>query len=142
MWHVKKFEELSLTELEQILKMRQDIFIIEQESLFSDIDGKDQEATHLMKKEGDVITAYCRILVGDNVNINRVVVNKDHRGNGMGRELFQYAMDYAKDTYPNKKIEIIAMAYLDEFYSSFGFKAVSDTYDIAGHDHFDMEYTP
>ncbi len=142
MWLVKTFDELSLVELEQILKMRQDIFIIEQESLFSDIDGKDQEATHLMKKEGDVITAYCRILVGDNVNINRVVVNKDHRGNGMGRELFQYAMDYAKDAYPNKKIEIIAMAYLNEFYSSFGFEPVSDSYDIAGHDHFDMEYTP
>lgn len=142
MWQVKAFNALSLTELEQILKMRQDIFIIEQESLFSDIDGRDQEAMHLMKKDGDVITSYCRILVGGNVNISRVVVNKDHRGNGMGRGLFQYAVDYAKDTYSEKKIEIVAMAYLKEFYSSFGFEPVSDPYDIAGHDHIDMEYTP
>lgn len=142
MWYVKNYNELELDELEQILGLRQDIFILEQESFFRDIDGKDQQSLHIFKKPDSDIHAYCRMEIQDRVLISRVIVNPKHRGNGMGRELFQYAVDYARKAHPDKTIQIIAMAYLHEFYESYGFKAISDKYDIAGHDHIDMELTP
>ena len=142
MWYVKNYNELELDELEQILGLRQDIFILEQESFFRDIDGKDKDSMHLFKKTDSIIRAYCRMEVGDKVLISRVVVNPKYRGNGMGRELFKYAVDYAREQYPEKQIQIIAMAYLLEFYESYGFKVISDEYDIAGHNHIDMVLTP
>ena len=142
MWYVKNYNELELDELEQILGLRQDIFILEQESFFRDIDGKDKDALHIFKKKDGDIHSYCRMEVGDRVVISRVVVNPKHRGNGQGRELFQYAVDYGRKQYPEKTIQIIAMAYLLEFYQSYGFKIISDEYDIAGHNHVDMELTP
>ena len=72
----------------------------------------------------------------------RSVVNPKYRGNGKGRDLFQYAVDYGREQYPEKQIQIVAMSYLLEFYESYGFKVVSDEYDIAGHNHIDMALTP
>lgn len=62
MWHLKKYNQLKLTELERILKLRQSIFTVEQESFFEDIDENDQEAIHIFNKENDKIWAYTRIL--------------------------------------------------------------------------------
>lgn len=142
MWYVKSYNELELDELEQILGLRQDIFILEQESFFRDIDGKDKDSLHIFKKEDSDIHAYCRMEVDDRVVISRVVVNPKHRGNGIGRELFQYGVNHGRKQYPEKTIQIIAMAYLLEFYQSYGFKVISEKYDIAGHNHLDMELTP
>lgn len=142
MWYVKNYNELELDELEQILGLRQDIFILEQESFFRDIDGEDKDALHIFKKTDSDIRAYCRMEVSDKVLISRVVVNPKYRGNGKGRELFQQGVDYARKQYPEKQIQIVAMSYLLEFYESYGFKVISDEYDIAGHDHIDMALTP
>lgn len=142
MWFVKKYDELELDELEEILGLRQDIFIMEQESFFRDIDGRDQDAIHVFHKDEGVIKAYCRMEETDHVYISRVIVNSEYRGQGFGREIFRYGVALAKERNPGMIIRITAMSYLTDFYQSFGFKAISDDYDIAGHDHIDMELTP
>lgn len=139
MWSIKVFDELSLLELEQILRLRQDVFIIEQESLFTDIDGQDSNAIHMFSREDEEISSYCRMIITDSVTIGRVIVNPNKRNMGRGKELFTFAVDYIKKEMPSSVIKITAMSYLEEFYKSFGFEFVSPRYDIAGHQHVDME---
>lgn len=139
MWYIKDFSDLTTVELEQILRLRQSIFIIEQRSFFEDIDGSDSNATHIFNKRDDVIYAYARILVSnENVILGRLTVSIDKRGNGSGRVLLEKALNYIRDTWPQKNIEIVAMSYLKDFYSSYGFKSVSSQYVIDGHAHEDM----
>lgn len=139
MWQTKKFNELSLSEIEQIFRLRQSIFIIEQQSYFADIDGKDTEAIHIFNKENNIIWAYCRILIFDEkVILGRVTVHNDKRGNGSGRELLNTALKYLKENYPDKFVQIVAMSYLKDFYKSYGFKSISEVYIMDDHPHEDM----
>jgi|SRR5699024_11147642 len=138
MWSAKKFEELSLREVEEIFRLRQSIFIIEQKSLFVDIDGQDINALHIFHKKNERVISYCRFIIGDSITIGRVIVNPIDRGNGKGRELFRYAVQYAQDYFPDLPINITAMCYLEKFYESFGFVIISERYDVAGHMHVDM----
>ncbi|WP_342388746.1 GNAT family N-acetyltransferase [Salinicoccus bachuensis] len=138
MWHIRRFEALSLEELEEIYRLRQTVFILEQESLFADIEGGEREAVHIFHEDDGIITSYCRITTDGKVVIGRVLVNPRHRGEGGGRELFGYALEYARREYPSSTIAITAMCYLEEFYESFGFSRASERYDIAGHMHVDM----
>lgn len=139
MWHLKKYNQLKLTELERILKLRQSIFIVEQESFFEDIDENDQEAIHIFNKENDKIWAYTRILEYQNhVILDRVTVDKEERGNGNGRKLLEYALNYLTDKFPTKDVHIVAMSYLRNFYHSFGFKTISEVYYMDNDPHEDM----
>ncbi|WP_271399230.1 GNAT family N-acetyltransferase [Salinicoccus roseus] len=138
MWHIRRFEELSLEELAEILRLRQRVFILEQESLFEDIDGRDGEAVHIFHQEGDMIKSYCRITKSDKIVIGRVLVNPDYRGEGRGKELFDYALEHVKQEHPSTPVAITAMCYLEGFYETFGFRRISERYDIAGHQHVDM----
>lgn len=139
MWYIRKYCELELHELEQIFQLRQSIFLIEQESFFKDIDGKDAEAIHLFRKIDDRIVAYSRIInFSDKVTLARVTVNINHRGNGAGRNLVEKGLSVIEDMFPGKDIHIIAMSYLREFYTSFGFETVSDVYIMDNHEHEDM----
>src|SRR5699024_4678047 len=139
MWHLKSFNELSTTELEQIFRLRQSIFIVEQKSFFNDIDGKDYEALHLFNEEDEEIWAYSRIHNYDNiVKFGRVTVKKEHRGNGNGRMLITKVLETINEKFPDKDIHIMAMSYLKEFYESFGFQSTSDVYIIDQHPHIDM----
>jgi len=139
MWFLKTFNELSNTELEQIFRLRQSIFIVEQESYFKDIDGKDYEDIHLFNKEDNEIWAYSRILKYDDyVVFGRVTVRQDKRGNGNGRKLLNKIFEVLDQKFPNKNIHILAMSYLKSFYESYGFKAVSDEYIVDQHPHVDM----
>ncbi|WP_031547939.1 GNAT family N-acetyltransferase [Salinicoccus luteus] len=138
MWHIRRFDELSLEELEEIYRLRQTIFILEQESFFADIDGEDREAVHIFHKEDGSITSYCRITTNGKIVIGRVLVNPGHRGGGRGRKLFDHALAYIRREYPSSPIDITAMCYLEDFYESFGFRRISERYDISGHLHVDM----
>lgn len=139
MWHIKKYNQLELTELEQILKLRQSIFILEQESFFEDIDGKDQEAIHIFNKDNGKVWAYTRILVYEHhVILARVTVNKNKRGDGSGRMLLEFALEYLNEEFPTKDIHIVAMSYLRNFYKSFGFKTTSEVYYMDDDPHEDM----
>lgn len=139
MWLVKTFNNLTLIELEQILRLRQSIFIIEQNSIFQDIDGNDNSAIHIFNKEYDQIWAYVRLIVHDDkIVLGRVTINKEKRGTGKGRDLLNQALQYTAKHFPNKNIEIVAMSYLKEFYWSLGFKTISDVYIMDNHPHEDM----
>lgn len=138
MWNIKIFDELELTDLEQILRLRQSIFIVEQQSSFEDIDGNDQRAIHLFNKVNGQIWAYCRLLVDDVITLGRVTVNPSKRGHGSGRKLLNYALEYIDTEYPGVDIEIVAMSYLRDFYRSLGFITISDIYIMDNDEHEDM----
>lgn len=141
MWHLKEFDELSTRELENIFRLRESIFIVEQQSYFNDIDGMDSNALHLFKKDDNEIWAYSRILVfKDYVTFGRITVAKNKRGNGSGRHLLDKVFEVLNERYPNKDIHILAMSYLKSFYESYGFESVSEEYIVDQHPHIDMIY--
>ena len=142
MWYLKTYDQLSTRELEQIFRLRESIFIVEQKSYFNDIDGKDRDALHLFKKdEDDEIWTYSRILdFNDYVSFGRITVAKNKRGNGSGRMLLDKVFEVINEQFPNKDIHILAMSYLKSFYESYGFEAVSKEYIVDQHPHIDMIY--
>lgn len=142
MWYLKTFDQLSTKELEQIFRLRESIFIVEQKSYFNDIDGRDYDALHLFNKDAnDEIWSYSRILeFTDYVVFGRITVAKHKRGNGSGRKLIDKVFEVLNERYPTKDIHILAMSYLQNFYESYGFKPVSEEYVVDQHPHIDMVF--
>ena len=142
-WYIKKFEQLSLDELYDILKMRSEIFVVEQECVYLDVDGKDKDVFHLFLKENNKILAYCRILprgiAYEEASIGRVIVNRNFRKEKLGETLITKAISYLKDVLKEKEIKIQAQAYLRSFYKKFGFQEISEEYLEDGIPHIDMK---
>jgi ElaA protein len=142
-WYIKKFEQLSLDELYDILKMRSEIFVVEQECVYLDVDGKDKDVFHLFLKENNKILAYCRILprgiAYEEASIGRVIVNRNFRKEKLGETLMTKAISYLKDVLKEKEIKIQAQAYLRSFYKKFGFQEISEEYLEDGIPHIDMK---
>ncbi len=142
-WYIKKFEQLSLDELYDILKMRSEIFVVEQECVYLDVDGKDKDVFHLFLKENSKILAYCRILpkgiAYEEASIGRVIVNRNFRKEKLGETLMTKAISYLKDVLKEKEIKIQAQAYLLSFYKKFGFQEISEEYLEDGIPHIDMK---
>lgn len=138
----KKFEELTVYELYEILKVRSNVFIVEQNCVYDDVDEKDLEAVHITLKDNKKILAYIRVLKPGvsfpNASIGRVLVTKNSRGKNLGRVIFQAGIDYIFNEMKEKSITIGAQNYLKAFYESFGFKAVSEVYLEDGIEHLDM----
>ncbi len=143
-WKLKKFEELTIGELYEILELRNAVFIVEQECPYQDCDGNDKNSYHLFLEDNDNIIAYSRILKKgvsyDEISIGRVVVNKSYRGKSIARELLTRGIEFVKETLKETEIRIGAQAYLTDFYGSLGFKAVSDEYLEDGIPHVEMLY--
>jgi ElaA protein len=141
-WTVKKFEELSVHELYAILRLRSEIFVVEQNCVFQDMDNKDQFSYHLMGWENNTLTAYTRLIppgkVYDLASIGRVVTSQAARGSGVGKQLMEKSIEEAEKLFGKLPIKIGAQLYLREFYNSFGFKQSSDIYDEDGIDHIEM----
>jgi len=140
-WELKKFDELTNNELYDVLRLRVDIFVVEQTCPYPEIDGKDEESLHLMYKENGEIVAYARILPPglsyDEASIGRVIVAESHRGTGLGHELIDQAVKESLAEY-NQPIKIGAQAYLEDYYSAAGFETVSDVYLEDDIPHIDM----
>ena len=140
-WYIKKFEDLTNTELFEIYKLRSEVFIVEQNCPYNDVDEKDKIAFHIYSKdyENDNIISYGRIfLENDYVHIGRVIVNKDFRSKGLGRELLKKLIYVSNDKFANKDIFIEAQARLQKFYEEFNFKAISETFLLDGIPHIEM----
>lgn len=141
---IKHFEELTPAELYEILKERIDIFIVEQNCIYHECDGKDYKAWHLMAREGSRLIGYLRILPPGvsyvEVSIGRVLVTKDFRGKGVGRSIMNLAIEYISKKLREKRIRISAQARLEKFYASLGFQRVSDVYLEDGIPHIEMLY--
>ena len=140
---IKKFDELSVEELYGILELRTDIFVVEQKCPYKEIDGKDRECIHLFYKEDDQMVAYLRILPKglsyDSVSIGRVCVKEEYRTKKLGRKIMEEALDYVENVMKEYKITIGAQEYLKDFYASFDFSRVSETYLEDGIPHLDMK---
>ena len=128
----KKFSELDTEDLYQILRLRSEVFVVEQDCVYQDIDNKDQNAIHLYYKENDHIVAYTRIFKAgyyyENPSIGRVVVSKKNRGNDLGKKIMIDSMEYIKQNIKGEKIELSAQKYLDKFYKDLGFYKIGEDY--------------
>lgn len=138
---IKQFEELELKELYDILKLRFDVFVLEQKSIYDEYDTIDFNSIHFFIKENDKIVAYARLYekIENIAAIGRVVVHQNQRKKGVGKVLFKSVIEYTKQRESFDWIQIEAQEYLSEFYKSFGFEQTSDTYDDGGVLHIDME---
>lgn len=138
-WYAKNFDELTTLELFEIYKLRTAVFVVEQNCPYQEVDDKDLQAVHFFAKNANNLTAYCRLISSDNgVHLGRVLVAKEARGTGLARELVQKSMDYSREHFPAHLIHAQAQSYLQGFYESFGFKAVSGVYLEDGIAHLDM----
>jgi ElaA protein len=129
---VKRFKELSVEEIYQILKVRADVFIIEQKCIYKDIDGKDEKAIHVLGKENNETIAYTRILQNDEQynypSISRVVVKKQNRGEERGKKIMKETIKYIVEELKEKTIVLAAQKYLEKFYRELGFIAEGEEY--------------
>ncbi len=131
-WILKSFNELTNDELYDILKLRFEVYVIEQECMDLDLDGKDKVSMHLFLKDNGKIVGCSRIIPAgvsyDEPSIGRIVIDKAYRKLGLGRELVQKSIDYIHNEMNTKEIRISGQAYLEKFYKSFGFKITKGPY--------------
>lgn len=141
---IKKFHELDTEELYQILKLRSDVFVVEQQCPYPDCDGKDRFAHHLFVEQNNHIVGYLRILekgqTFDQIAIGRIVVHEDYRGIGLARHMMNKALLFVDEYLHEKTVKISAQQYLIKFYESLGFRSISEGYVEDGIPHIDMEY--
>lgn len=141
-WILKKFEELSVYELYAILRLRNEVFAVEQQCVYPDTDNKDQESWHLMGLEGSSLLAYSRILPPglsyEQASIGRVVNSPSARGKGLGKELMRQSIDHLYHLFGKQPVKIGAQLYLLGFYQSLGFISSGDIYLEDGIEHIEM----
>ncbi|MBU1341476.1 MAG: GNAT family N-acetyltransferase [Proteobacteria bacterium] len=144
-WEIKSFKELNTDGLYEILKLRVDVFVVEQRCPYPEIDDLDrhQKTLHLIGKNTDgKIVAYLRILPPGlsfkHVSMGRVVVAKKNRGHGISDAMLKVALDQISRIWPDEKIMIAAQVYLKEFYESHGFESASQSYLEDKIPHIDM----
>ena len=141
-WTLKKFEDLSPYELYAILRLRSEVFVVEQNCVFLDMDDKDQQCYHLLGWQSDLLTAYTRLVPPgisyEQPSIGRVVTSPAVRGGGIGKLLMQKSIDEIIKLFGKSSIKIGAQLYLKSFYESLGFMQVGDIYDEDGIDHIKM----
>ena len=138
----KAFDALTNNELYDLLKLRSEVFVVEQTAIYQDLDDKDQASTHYFIKENDQILAYVRTLprgvkFEDAASIGRVVTSQLARKRGYARILINQAIEDVLKT--DCRILIEGQAYLRTYYESFGFKVISGIYLVDGIDHYLME---
>ncbi|MFP2927307.1 GNAT family N-acetyltransferase [Pyxidicoccus sp. 3LG] len=146
-WQWKTFRELTLDELYALLALRQEVFVVEQRSIYQDVDGLDGAAHHLLAYEDadgtPFLAAYLRILPpgvkfpGES-SLGRVVTSPRARGRGLGREVVERGLARLEDLFPQTPIRISAQHYLQRFYEEAGFHAEGDVYDEDGIPHIEM----
>jgi ElaA protein len=131
-WKIKAFKELSAVEMYNLLQLRSEVFIVEQNCVYQDIDGKDEKALHLIGEFDQKIVAYARLFKPndyfENASIGRVVVAEKYRAKKWGFQLMQQAILGIQNHYNETKITISAQLYLQKFYEILGFVKTSEMY--------------
>ena len=129
---IKPFTELTTNELYEILQLRSEVFVVEQDCVYQDVDFKDQKALHVIGTKNNKIVAYTRIFKpGDyftQASIGRVVVAKNERKFGYGHIIFDYSIEAILEFFKETVIKISAQKYLKNFYESHHFKQVGEEY--------------
>lgn len=138
----KTFNELSIDELYAILQLRSEVFVVEQNCVFQDMDYKDQNALHVLGTFNNKIVAYTRLFkAGDyyeNASIGRVVINSNYRSRKWGYDLMQFSISEIEKHFRTSKITISAQLYLQKFYEKNGFNKTSDIYLEDEIEHIEM----
>lgn len=137
------FSELSAQQIYDILQLRSEVFVVEQDCVYQDIDGHDDKAYHVIFYENDILAAYSRILPPgayfDELSIGRVIVKETHRKQNLGHELMTSSIKFALSRYPKSVIKISAQQYLIKFYESHGFVISGEGYLEDGIPHIEMK---
>ncbi len=133
-FHCLSYHELSKHQLYELLQLRQEVFIVEQNCPYLDADGKDQESYHILGVDSDgKLQAYTRIVppglsYKDYSSISRVITSSSIRGMKQGTPLMQYSIDKTLEHWPNYSIKISAQTYIVKFYTSLGFQETGEAY--------------
>lgn len=139
-WNIKRFDELTIEELYEILKLRAAVFVVEQKCPYQDVDDKDKHAYHVYLKDETGIQAYLRVLEAgvsfEEVSIGRVISVK--RRCGLGSSLLEAGITVAKEKLNASSIRIEAQSYARNFYEVHGFKQVSEEFLEDGIPHIEM----
>lgn len=149
-WKCCGFDELKLPDLYRILQLRAEVFVVEQNCAYQDVDGFDQQAFHVMAfqnsagKEPELV-CYSRLLPPaakyPTTSIGRVISKSTVRGDGYGKILMNQSIDFCREHWPNKDITISAQQYLQKFYTELGFATESEPYDEDGIPHIRMRFS-
>jgi ElaA protein len=142
-WILKSFDELNPHELYEILRLRSEVFVVEQTCVFLDMDNKDQQSYHLQGIHNGKLVAYTRLvppgIAYEYASIGRVVTSPSARGTGIGKLLMEKSIEETEKLFGEVTIRIGAQVYLKQFYNSFGFEQSSNIYDEDGIDHIQMD---
>lgn len=141
-WTIRTLDELSARELHELIRLRVDVFVVEQNCPYAELDGLDLNAHHVLghDEEGRLM-ACARILPpehGGLPHIGRVVVHPDVRGKGLAHELMTTALDALHRIHGSRRSELAAQAHLEAFYSAHGYERTGADYDLDGIPHVDM----
>ncbi len=143
-WSWYTFDELPASLLYDLLALRSAVFVVEQQSIYQDLDGLDQRALHLICHDDTGAPVACLRLLPPGLkypesSIGRVIVAAGKRGSGLGQELMRRGLEQADALYPGQGNRLSAQCYLIDFYRSFGYRPVGEPYDEDGIAHIEME---
>lgn len=131
-WHYKDFDELTPRELYKIMQLRNEVFVVEQNCIYNECDGKDFHCAQLWATLGDEIVASCRIVPPgisfEEPSIGRIVSHPDFRHLKLGHQIMRHSLQIIKNHYHTDRVKISAQVYLKEFYEKYGFKQNSEEY--------------
>lgn len=140
--HIKSFEELTVDELYELLRVRTEVFVVEQDCVYQDMDGDDKQAIHVWITEGDKVVALARVCPAGvhlpTISIGRVITTV--RGKGYGKQIMLAAIDVAVEHFGATSIDIEAQEYAKGFYEGVGFKQTSNTFMLDGIPHIKMRW--
>ena len=141
--HKKTFQELTTDELYELLRVRSEVFVVEQNCVYQDIDGDDQKSIHLWLTVDDKVVALARVCPAGThmkeISIGRVITTV--RGKGYGKQIMLYAIDTAVKCFHATRIDIEAQEYAKGFYESVGFRQSTDSFMLDGIPHIRMTWT-
>ena len=146
-WNWLQFQQLSTNQLYDLLRLRLDVFIFEQQCIYHDIDDLDPDCFHLLGYDGKQLIAYLRLIPAEfhdsgNIALGRIISLAVRRGSGIGKSMMELAIQYAIEHFPDQDIQLAAQYYLLSFYEKFGFNSIGEPYDDDGIMHIDMIYQP
>lgn len=142
--YLRRFSGLTTEQLYEILTLRNKVFVVEQKSIYLDTDDKDYFSFHFfLKEEGEGVIGYLRVSPAaadfSSVVLGRFCLAPNYRDRKLGRDLFQFALDQIQKQWKSNEVYLSAQGYLQDFYLSFGFKPISEIYDLDGIPHIDMK---
>lgn len=139
---VKTFQELNVKDLYKILQLRSEVFVVEQNCVYQDIDGKDMDALHVLGFKNGELVAYTRCFDAgkyfDKASIGRVIVKGNNRKYGYGHQIMKASVDEIRSRYNTERIKLSAQQYLIKFYESHGFQKTGEGYLEDGIPHIAM----